>query len=280
MMAPPQKSAQKDQKRALFGPWLQGSGTILKNAQKLRIGGPGAAHVEVLEGEVRALHIVEPNPSPQGQALNRSIRNRAAKPRVLQQLRAREGLPTLQANHIPIHRFHGQEGALLNLATGPDQSQPRPDSHGLWRICRHGTASLVLHQQGLGRREPAILPFIDLQPLGMGDDQAHVGLPAPREAPPGLPHRFGQWDLVRAASTRQPSQELEDLLVEAPALREFVAPATGQIVQQLAVLQLLADLRAREAIQDGGQLPEVAEQQEANLLVHAQTCNVSPQRGI
>ena len=31
------------------------------------------------------------NPPSQGQALNRSIRNRAAKPGVLQQLRAREG---------------------------------------------------------------------------------------------------------------------------------------------------------------------------------------------
>ena len=79
----------------------------------------------------------------------------------------------------------------------------------------------------------------------MGDDQAHVGLPPPREAPAGLPHRFGQRDLLRLVDL-QPSEELEDPLVEAPALRELVAPAPGQIVQQLAVLQLLADLRARE----------------------------------
>ena len=157
------KKRSKGPKTGLVRTLASGSGTILKNAQKLRIGGPGAAHVEVLEGEVRALHIVEPNPSPQGQALNRSIRNRAAKPRVLQQLRAHEGLPTLQANHIPLHRFHGQESALLHLATGPDQSQPRPDSRGLRRIRRHRAASLILHQQGVGGGEPAILPFFDLQ---------------------------------------------------------------------------------------------------------------------
>ena len=58
------------------------------------------------------------------------------------------------------------------------------------------------------------------------------------------------------------------------------APAPGQVVQQLAVLQLLADLRPREAIQDCGQLPEVPEEQEANLLVHAQAGYVSPQKSI
>ena len=54
-----------------------------QNAQKLATRGPGAAHVEVLDAEVRTLHIIQPNPPSQGQALNRSISNRAAKPRVL-----------------------------------------------------------------------------------------------------------------------------------------------------------------------------------------------------
>ena len=251
----------------------------LQDAQKLRIRGPGAPHVQVLEREVRALHVVEPNPPPQGQPLHRSIGNCAAEPSVLQQLRAREALPTLQADDVPLHSFHGQEGALLHLATGPDQSQPRPDPHGLRRIRRHRTASLVLHHQGVGGREPAILPLVDLQPLGMGDDQAHVGLPPPREAPSGLPHSIDQRHLLRLVHF-EPSQELEDPLVEAPALRELVAPAPRQIVQQLAVLQLLADLRPREAIEHGGQLPKVSQEQKPNLLVHAQTSDVSPQGSI
>ena len=170
---------------------------------------------------------------------------------MLQQLLPREALPALQADQVPLHGFHGQEGALLHFATGTDQSQPRPDPHGLRRIRRHRAAGLVRHQHGLGGREPAILPIVDLQSLRMGDDEAHVGLAPPREAPTGLLHGSGQRDLLRLVDS-QPSQELEDPLVEAPALRELVAPAPRQVVQQLAVLQLLADLRPREAISTAG----------------------------
>ena len=77
-----QKLATFRSKMALLQPPLDSS-EASKNAQKLRIGGPGAAHVEVLDAEVRTLHIVQPNPPSQGQALNRSISNRAAKPSVL-----------------------------------------------------------------------------------------------------------------------------------------------------------------------------------------------------
>ena len=90
---------------------------------------------------------------------------------MLQQLRAREGLAALQADDVPLQRFHSQEGALLHLTARSDEAQP------LRRIRRHRTASLVLYQQGVGRREPAILPLVDVKPLGTGDDEAHVGLP-------------------------------------------------------------------------------------------------------
>ena len=81
-------------------------------------------------------------------------------------------------------------------------SQARPHPHGLRRIRRHRAASLVLDNQGVGGREPALLPPVDLEPLRVGDDEAR---------------------------------------------------------------------------EHGGQLPEVPEQQKANLLVHAQTGYVSPQ---
>ena len=42
--------------------------TPSKHTQKLRIGGPGAAHVEMLEREVRTLHIVQPDPPSQSQS--------------------------------------------------------------------------------------------------------------------------------------------------------------------------------------------------------------------
>ena len=178
-----------------------GSDEASQNAQKLRIGGPGAAHVEVFDAEVRALHVVKPNSPSQGQPLNRSIRNRAAKPSVLQQLLPREALSALQADQVPLHGFHGQKGALLHLAAGTYQSQPRPDR--LRRIRRHCTASLVLHHQGIGGCEPAILPIVDLQSLRVGDDEAHVGLSPPREAPTSLPHGSGQRDLLRSLTLNQ-----------------------------------------------------------------------------
>ena len=214
----------------------------------------------MLERKVRGLHIVQPDSPSQGQALHRSVGDGAAKPSVLQQLLPREGLAALQLDHIPLHRFHRHKGALLHLAAGSDEPQPRPDPQGL----AHSSAP---------RREPRTAapghraapaggsPVVDLQPLRMGDDEAHVGLSPPREASP----RFGQRNLLRFVDPK-PRQELEDLLVEAPALRELVAPAPRQIMQQLAVLQLLAHLRPREAVQDGGQLREVPEQQEADLL--------------
>ena len=147
---------------------------------------------------------------------SQTIRNRAAKPSVLQQ--------AAPPPRILLHGFHGQKGPLLHLAAGPDQSQPWPDPHGLRRIRRHRAAGLVRHQQSIGGRELAILPNVNLQSLRVGDDEAHVGLSPPREAPTGLPHGSGQRDLLRLVDS-QPSQELEDPLVEAPALREVVAPA-------------------------------------------------------
>ena len=233
----------------------------------------------MLERKVRGLHIVQPDSPPQGQPLHRSVGDGAAKPTVLQQLLPREGLAALQPDHIPLHRFHRHKGALLHLAAGSDEPQPRPDPHGLRRIRRHRAASLVSQHQSAGGRQPTVLPIVDLEPLRMGDDEAHVGLPPPREALPGLPQRFGQRNLLRFVDPK-PRQELEDLLVEAPALRELVAPASRQIMQQLAVLQLPADLRPREAIQDGRQLPEVPEQQKANLLVHAQAGYVRPEGSV
>ena len=51
--------------------------------------------------------------------------------------------------------------------------------HGLRRIRRHRTASLVLHHQGIGGREPSVLPLVDLQPLRMGSSTAGSCLKSP-----------------------------------------------------------------------------------------------------
>ena len=74
----------------------------------------------------------------------------------------------------------------------------------------------------------------------MGDDQADLPLAPSREALPGHLYGFAQRHLLCLIHF-QPLKEGEDPLVKAPALRELVAPATRQVVQSLAVLQLLAD---------------------------------------
>ena len=75
---------------------------------------------------MRGLHIVQPGSLCQGQVLHRSVGDGAGKPSVLQQLLPREGLAALQLDQIPLHRFHRHKGALLHLAAGSDEPQPRP----------------------------------------------------------------------------------------------------------------------------------------------------------
>ena len=211
---------------------------------------------------MRALHIVEPHSPSQGQPLHRSIGNRAAKPGVLQQLRAHETLPALQADVVPLHGFHGQEGALLHF--------------GVVSIsCRFGQTLMVCGA------------FVGTAPRGTTRASAGASrrfsrslictrLTSGPPTPPASGSVAGPPALLRPAGPAPAHRPAAKPLVEAPALRELVAPAARQIVQQLAVLQLLADLRTREAIQHSGQLPKVPEQQEANLLVHTETSYISP----
>ena len=60
-------------------------------------------------------------------------------------------------------------------------------------------------------------------------------------------------------------------------LRELVVPAVGEIVEQLAVLELPLHRGAREVVHDGGELAEVAEQQELDFAVHGDAGDVVPQ---
>ena len=75
------------------------------------------------------------------------------------------------------------------------------------------------------------------------------------------------WEMTRLTSGSlpglvdpQPGQEVEDARVAPHVLRELVVPAAGEVVEQLAVLELPQHRGAREVVHDGGELAEVAEQ--------------------
>ena len=54
-------------------------------------------------------------------------------------------------------------------------------------------------------------------------------------------------------------------------------PAVGEVVEQLAALELPLHRGAREVVHDGGELAEVAEQQELDFAVHGDVGDVVPQ---
>ena len=57
-------------------------------------------------------------------------------------------------------------------------------------------------------------------------------------------------------------------------------PAVGEVVEQLAVLELALHRSAREVVHDRGELAEVAEQQELDFAVHGDAGDIVPQPGV
>ena len=57
-------------------------------------------------------------------------------------------------------------------------------------------------------------------------------------------------------------------------------PAVGEVVEQLAVLELALHRSAREVVHDRGELAEVAEQQEVDFAVHGDAGDIVPQPGV
>ena len=68
------------------------------------------------------------------------------------------------------------------------------------------------------------------------------------------------WSASAKDCSRGSGQEVEDAQVAPHVLRELVVPAAGEVVEQLAVLELPQHRGAREVVHDGGELAEVAEQ--------------------
>ena len=117
---------------------------------------------------------------------------------------------------------------------------------------------------------------VDADAVGVGDDEADVRLALPQEPFPGRLERLGQ-GLLPGLVDPHPGQEVEDARVAPRVLRELVVPAVGEVVEQLAVLELPLHRGAREVVHDGGELAEVAEQQELDFAVHGDAGDVVPQ---
>ena len=121
---------------------------------------------------------------------------------------------------------------LATLPPAPNEPQSRPHTHRLRLVGARGPLRPVLHQQRSLRREPPVLPLIDGHPVGVGDDEAGVGVAPPREQLPHRLHGLPQRRLLRLVHAKPP-QEAEDRLVAALVLRERVHAAACQVVQQL-----------------------------------------------
>ena len=91
--------------------------------------------------------------------------------------------------------------------------------------------------------------------------------------PPGAP-RSGT-----APGARRPAAR-SDARVAPHVLSELAVGAVGEVVEQLAALELPQHRGAREVVHDGGELAEVAEQQELDFAVHGDAGDVVPQPGV
>ena len=149
--------------------------------------------------------------------------------------------------------------ALADPATGPDEDelQAGPDSHGLRHVGGRRAGAGVLDRDSFQRGQAAVVPGVDPDAAGVGDDEAHVRLALPRESFSGRLECLGQ-GLLPGLVDPQPGQEVEDARVAPHVLRELVVPAAGEVVEQLAVLELPQHRGAREVVHDGGELAEVA----------------------
>ena len=249
---------------------------LLEHAQELAAGGPACADVEVPESEVRALGVAEEDPPLERQALAGGVGDGVAQPGVLQEGGVGEGVAAVQDDLLGAHFGHVHVDALGDAAAGSDELQAGPDPHGLRHVGGRRAGAGVLDRDSFRRGQAAVVPGVDADAVGVGDDEADVRLALPREPFPGRLECLGQ-RLLPGLVDPQPGQEAKNARVAPHVLRELVVPAVGEVVEQLAVLELPLHRRAREVVHDGGELAEVAEQQELDFPVHGDAGDVVPQ---
>ena len=164
---------------------------LLEHAQELAAGGPAGAHVEMLESEVRALGVAQEDPPLERQALARGVGDGVAQPGVLQEGGVGEGVAAVQDDLLGAHFVHVHVDALADPAAGPDELEAGPDPHGLRHVGGRRASAGVLDRDSFRWGQAAVVPGVDPDAVGVGDDQADVRLALPREPFPGRLERLG-----------------------------------------------------------------------------------------
>ena len=181
----------------------------------------------------------------------------------------------VQDDLLGAHVGHMHVDAFGHAAADADELQGGPDPHGLRHVGGRRASAGVLDRHSFRRGQATVVPRIDPDAVGVGDDQADIGLALPRKPFPGRPDRFRE-GLLPGLVDPEPPEEVE-ARVAPPVLGELVVPAVGEVVEQLAVLELPLHRGAREVVHDGGELAEVAEQQELDFAVHGDAGDIVPQ---
>ena len=162
-----------------------------------------------------------------------------------------EGVAAVQHDLLGAHFGHMHVDALGDAAAGSDELQAGPDPHGLRHVGGRRAGAGVLDRDSFRRGQAAVVPGVDADAVGVGDDEADVRLALPREPFPGRLECLGQ-RLLPGLVDPQPGQEAKNARVAPHVLRELVAPAVGEVVEQLAVLELPLHRGAREVVHDRG----------------------------
>ena len=152
---------------------------LLEHAQELAARGPACADVEVPEREVRALGVAEEDPPLERQALAGGVGDGVAQPGVLQEGGVGEGVAAVQHDLLGAHFGHMHVDALGDAAAGSDELQAGPDPHGLRHVGGRRAGAGVLDRDSFRRGQAAVVPGVDADAVGVGDDEANVRLATP-----------------------------------------------------------------------------------------------------
>ena len=172
---------------------------------------------------MRALGVAEEDPPLERQALAGGVGDGVAQPGVLQEGGVGEGVAAVQDDLLGPHFGHVHVDALGDAAAGSDELQAGPDPHGLRHVGGRRAGAGVLDRDSFRQGQAAVVPGVDADAVGVGDDEADVRLALPREPFPGRLERLGQ-GLLPGLVDPHPGQEVEDARVAPHVLRELVVP--------------------------------------------------------
>ena len=253
---------------------------LLEHAQELAAGGPAGAHVEMLESEVRALGVAQEDPPLERQALAGGVGDGVAQPGVLQEGCVGEGVAAVQHDFFgrPL-RSRARKCPWLTRPPAPMSFRPGQTRMVCGMLVVVGPVpvySIVTASGGARRRLSRVLIL-----MRWAWEMTRLTSGSPSRGNPfsGRVERLGQ-GLLPGFVDPEPGQEAKNARVAPHVLGELVVPAVGEVVEQLAVLELALHRSAREVVHDRGELAEVAEQQEVDFAVHGDAGDIVPQPGV